>query len=76
MAASLLSPDAAVFILEKAGLKQHQIAALLGIAQGTVSKIKSKRYTEVSYKIVDKLRELVAQLCTEENKKEKATRSA
>ena len=50
MAASLLSPDAAVFKLEKAGLKQHQIAALLGIAQGTVSKIKSKRYTEVSYK--------------------------
>ena len=68
MAASLLSPDAAVFKLEKAGLKQHQIAALLGIAQGTVSKIKSKRYTEVSYKIV-------AQLCTEETKKEKATGS-
>lgn len=75
MAASLLSPDAAVFKLEKARLKQHQIAALLGIAQGTVSKIKSKRYTEVSYKIVDKLRELVAQLCTEETKKEKATGS-
>ena len=72
MAASLLSPDAAVFKLENAGLQQHQIAALLGIAQGTVSKIKSKRYTEVSYKIVDKLRELVAQLCTEETKKEKA----
>lgn len=72
MAASLLPPDAAVFKLEKAGLKQQQIAALLGIAQGTVSKIKSKRYTEVSYKIVDKLRELVAQLCTEETKKGKA----
>ena len=52
MAASLLSPDAAVFKLEKAGLKQHQIAALLGIAQGTVSKIKSKRYTEVSSDVI------------------------
>jgi Helix-turn-helix. len=71
MAASLLSPDVAIFKLEKAGLKQHQIATLLGIAQGTVSKIKSKRYTEVSYKIVDKLRELVSQLCAEETKKEK-----
>lgn len=72
MSTLLLSPDAAIFKLEKAGLKQRQIAALLGIAQGTVSKIKSKHYTEVSYKIVDKLRELVAQLCTEENRRSKS----
>jgi len=54
--------------LEKTGLTQAQIAALLGVSQGAVNKIKSQRSKNTSYIVVDKLRELVDQLCTENRK--------
>lgn len=62
----LISPSNAIVRLEKRGLRQQQIASLLGISQGAVNKIKSQKIKNVSYIIVDKLRLLVTQLSTEE----------
>lgn len=66
---TLLSPSEAIERLEKLGVNQLNLAKLLGISQGAVSKIKTKRTTNVSYKITDELRKLVASLSSARNER-------